>query len=99
MGFLKEYKKHVEERAKLGIPPLPLTADQVKEVVKLLQQVPIVEEEFLMDLLENRVNPGVDEGAFVKASFLNDIIQGKSSLTGYHTQKSCSILGNYDGWI
>jgi len=50
MGFLEEYRKHVEERAKLGIPPLPLNAKQVEELVKLLQQVPIVEEEYLMDL-------------------------------------------------
>jgi aconitate hydratase 2/2-methylisocitrate dehydratase len=97
MGFLKEYKKHMEERAKLGIPPLPLTADQVKEVVKLLQQVPIVEEEFLMDLLENRVNPGVDEGAFVKASFLNDIIQGKAHSPAITPKKAVQILGTMMG--
>jgi len=92
MGFLKEYKKHMEERAKLEIPPLPLTADQVKEVVKLLQQVPIIEEEFLMNLLENRVNPGVDEGAFVKASFLNDIIQEKLTRRLSHPKKLFKFL-------
>ena len=45
MSFLTEYRKHVEERAKLGIPPLPLNAKQVEELIKLLQQIPIVEEE------------------------------------------------------
>lgn len=69
MGFLAEYRQHMEERAKLGIPPKPLNAKQVAALIELLKEVPIIEEEFLMDLLVNRVSPGVDEGAYVKRHF------------------------------
>ena len=79
MSFIEEYKKHTEERAKLKIPPLPLTAKQTAELVELLKQDSIVNEEYLMNLFLNHINPGVDEAAYVKAAFLNDIIQGKTS--------------------
>ncbi|WP_028950446.1 bifunctional aconitate hydratase 2/2-methylisocitrate dehydratase [Sulfurihydrogenibium subterraneum] len=97
MGFLAEYRKHVEERAKLGIPPLPLNAKQVAAVVELLKEVPIIEEEFLMDLLVNRVSPGVDEGAYVKAAFLNDIVQGKAHSPAISPKKAVQILGTMLG--
>ena len=97
MGFLAEYRKHVEERAKLGIPPLPLNAKQVAAVVELLKEVPIIEEEFLIDLLINRVNPGVDEGAYVKAAFLNDIVQGKAHSPAISPKKAVQILGTMLG--
>lgn len=97
MGFLAEYRKHVEERAKLGIPPLPLNAKQVAAVVELLKEVPIIEEEFLMDLLVNRVSPGVDEGAYVKAAFLNDIVQGKTHSPAISPKKAVRILGTMLG--
>lgn len=97
MGFLAEYRKHVEERAKLGIPPLPLNAKQVAAVVELLKEVPIIEEDFLMDLLVNRVSPGVDEGAYVKAAFLNDIVQGKAYSPAISPKKAVQILGTMLG--
>ncbi|MEJ5173134.1 MAG: bifunctional aconitate hydratase 2/2-methylisocitrate dehydratase [Hydrogenothermaceae bacterium] len=97
MGFLAEYRKHVEERAKLGIPPLPLNAKQVAAVVELLKEIPIIEEDFLMDLLVNRVSPGVDEGAYVKAAFLNDIVQGKTHSPAISPKKAVEILGTMLG--
>jgi len=97
MGFLEEYRKHVEERAKLGIPPLPLNKKQVEELIQLLQQVPIVEEEFLMDLFLNRVPPGVDEAAFVKAKFLSDIIEGKAKSLAISPVHAVQILGTMLG--
>lgn len=97
MGFLAEYRKHVEERAKLGIPALPLNAKQVAAVVELLKEVPIIEEDFLMDLLVNRVSPGVDEGAYVKAAFLNDIVQGKAYSPAISPKKAVQILGTMLG--
>ncbi len=97
MGFLAEYRKHVEERAKLGIPPLPLNAKQVAAVVELLKEIPIIEEDFLMDLLVNRVSPGVDEGAYVKAAFLNDIVQGKAHSPAISPKKAVQILGTMLG--
>lgn len=71
MGFFEQYNNAKEERAKLGIPPLPLTKEQTKEVCELLKSTPTAE---LVDLLANRVNPGVDDAAKVKAEFLNEII-------------------------
>ena len=97
MSFLEEYRKHVEERAKLGIPPLPLNAKQVEELIKLLQQIPIVEEEYLMDLFINRVPPGVDDAAFVKAKFLADIIEGKAFSPAISPEHAVEILGTMLG--
>ncbi len=97
MSFLEEYRKHVEERAKLGIPPLPLNAKQVEELVKLLQQIPIVEEDYLMDLFLNRVPPGVDDAAFVKAKFLADIIEGKTYSPAISPEHAVEILGTMLG--
>lgn len=71
MGFFEQYNNAKEERAKLGIPSLPLTKEQTKEVCELLKSAPTAE---LVDLLANRVNPGVDDAAKVKAEFLNEII-------------------------
>jgi len=97
MSFIEEYKKHTEERAKLGIPPLPLTAKQAAELVELLKKVPIVEEEYLMDLFLNHINPGVDDAAYVKAAFLNDIVQGKASSPAISPKRAVQILGTMLG--
>jgi aconitate hydratase 2/2-methylisocitrate dehydratase len=97
MNVIEEYKKHTEERAKLGVPPLPLTAKQTVELVELLKQVPLVEEEYLMDLFTNHINPGVDEAAYVKAAFLNDIIQGKTASPAISKTHAIKILGQMMG--
>jgi len=97
MSFIEEYKKHTEERAKLGIPPLPLTAKQAAELVELLKMVPIPEEEYLMDLFLNHINPGVDEAAYVKAAFLNDIVQGKATSPAISKKRAVQILGTMLG--
>ena len=68
--MLKAYRDHVAERAALGIPPLPLDAKQVAELIELIKNPPAGEDAFLLDLLTHRVPPGVDDAAKVKASFL-----------------------------
>jgi aconitate hydratase 2/2-methylisocitrate dehydratase len=97
MDFIKEYKEHVAQREKLGVPPLPLSAQQVSEVIELLKQVPIVEEEFLMDLLVNRVPPGVDDATYVKAAFLRDIVQGHTTTAAISPKHAIEILGTMLG--
>lgn len=67
--MLQAYRDHVAERAALGIPPLPLDAKQVAELIELIKNPPAGEAEFLLDLLTHRVPPGVDDAAKVKASF------------------------------
>ena len=71
MSFFDEYNAHKAERAKLGIPPLALSKEQTQQVCEALKSAPTPE---LVELLATRVNPGVDEGAKVKAEFLNEII-------------------------
>lgn len=71
MSFFDEYNAHKAERAKLGIPPLALSKEQTQQVCEALKSEPTPE---LVELLATRVNPGVDDGAKVKAEFLNEII-------------------------
>ena len=77
--MLEQYRHHVAERAQLGIPPLPLDAKQTSELCELLQNPPEGEEDTLLHLLCDRVPPGVDEAAYVKAGFLTAI--AKSEIT------------------
>lgn len=76
---LEAYRKHIEERAALGIVPQPLNAEQTAGLVELLKNPPAGEEEFLVDLITNRIPPGVDEAAYVKAGFLAAIAKGEAS--------------------
>lgn len=71
MSFFDEYNAHKAERAKLGIPPLALSKEQTQQVCEALKSAPTPE---LVELLATRVNPGVDDGAKIKAEFLNEII-------------------------
>ena len=77
--MLAEYRKHVEERKLQNIPPKPLNADLTSGLVKLLRNPPDGEEEYLLDLISNRVPPGVDEAAYIKASFLSAIAKNNES--------------------
>ena len=51
--LLKDYADHVAKRAALGIPPLPLNAEQINCVTQLLEQENISESDYLLDLLIN----------------------------------------------
>ena len=74
--MLQAYRQHAAERAALGIPPLPLEAKQVADLIELIKAPPAGEDAFLMDLLTHRVPPGVDDAAKVKASFLAAVAHG-----------------------
>ena len=94
--FLDEYNAHVEERAAEGIAPKPLDAKQVSELVAQLESPPAGEEAVLLDLFENRVPPGVDEAAYVKAGWLAAVVEGKTkSLSS--PLKAVQILGTMQG--
>jgi aconitate hydratase 2/2-methylisocitrate dehydratase len=77
--MLAAYRTHVAERAALGVPPLPLSAAQTTDLVELLKNPPAGEEDFLVDLITNRVPAGVDDAAKVKAAFLNKIARGEDT--------------------
>ncbi|WP_295023120.1 bifunctional aconitate hydratase 2/2-methylisocitrate dehydratase [Sulfurimonas sp.] len=90
MAFLEEYKAHILEREKLGVPPLPLSAKQTVEVVELIKSNSTDE---LLDLLTNRVSPGVDDAAYVKAAFLNDIASEKISVNAISPARAVEMMG------
>ena len=95
-AMLENYKKHVEERAKENIPPLPLDAEQTSELINLLKSEHD-ESEFLLFLLKERVPAGVDQSAYVKAAFLSDITSGKASSPYIDKNNAVQILGTMLG--
>jgi aconitate hydratase 2/2-methylisocitrate dehydratase len=94
---LKEYRQHVEERAAEGIPPKPLNAEQVADLVELLKNPPAGEEDVLVELLAERVPPGVDEAAYVKAGFLSAIAKGEINCPVINKEHAVKLLGNMHG--
>jgi len=78
-SFLASYRQAALEREELGVPALPLTAAQTSALTALLAQPPAGEESFLLHLLSERIPPGVDEAAYVKASWLSAVAKGESS--------------------
>lgn len=95
--MLEAYRKHVEERAAEGVVPKPLDAEQVAGLVELLKNPPQGEEEFILDLLENRIPPGVDEAAYVKAGFLTAITKGEVTSPLVSREKAATLLGTMQG--
>lgn len=95
--MLEEYRKHVAERAAQGIVPKPLDATQMAALVELLKTPPVGEEEFLLDLLINRVPPGVDEAAYVKAGFLAAVAKGDTTSPLVSPEKAIELLGTMQG--
>ena len=95
--MLEAYRKHVAERAAEGVPPKPLNAEQVAGLVELLKTPPVGEESFLMDLIADRVPPGVDEAAYVKAGFLSAIVKGEDSSPLISKDAAVQLLGNMHG--
>jgi len=94
---LQEYRKHVEERAALGIPPLPLSVDQTEALVELLQNPPAGEEDTLVDLLTNRVPAGVDDAARIKAGFLAQVAKGEIACSLISKVRATELLGTMLG--
>ncbi|MTD40994.1 bifunctional aconitate hydratase 2/2-methylisocitrate dehydratase [Erwinia sp. CPCC 100877] len=95
--MLEEYRKHVAERAAEGIVPKPLDATQMAALVELLKNPPAGEEAFLLDLLTNRVPPGVDEAAYVKAGFLAAVAKGETTSPLVTPEKAVELLGTMQG--
>ncbi len=95
--MLEAYRKHLAARAAEGIPPKPLNAEQVAGLVELLKAPLAGEEEVLLELLSERVPPGVDEAAYVKAGFLNAIVSGEASSPLVSKDGAIQLLGNMHG--
>ncbi|WP_323839931.1 bifunctional aconitate hydratase 2/2-methylisocitrate dehydratase [Photorhabdus africana] len=95
--MLEEYRKHVAERATQGVVPKPLDATQAAALVELLKSPPKGEEDFLLDLLINRIPPGVDEAAYVKAGFLAAIAKDETISPLITPEKAIELLGTMQG--
>jgi len=95
--MLEAYRHHVAERAALGIPPLPLTAQQTAEVIELLKAPPAGEAEFLVELITHRVPAGVDDAAKVKASYLAAVAFGTEQNTLISRERATELLGTMLG--
>ena len=95
--MLENYRKHVENRAAQGIVPQPLNEQQTADLVELLKNPPAGEEATLVDLLENRIPPGVDQAAYVKAAFLAAIVRGETTSPLISKLKAIELLGYMQG--
>ena len=95
--MLVAYRQHVAERAELGIPALPLTAQQTTELVALLKNPPAGEEATLVELIAYRVPAGVDDAAKVKAEFLAAVAQGTETSPLISREKATELLGTMLG--
>ncbi|MGR4870796.1 bifunctional aconitate hydratase 2/2-methylisocitrate dehydratase [Variovorax sp. LARHSF232] len=96
--MLQAYRAHVAERAALGIPPLPLTAQQTSELIELLKKPADAKEgEFLLDLLTYRVPAGVDDAAKVKASYLAAVAHGSEKCAVLSRARATELLGTMLG--
>jgi aconitate hydratase 2 / 2-methylisocitrate dehydratase len=95
--MLQAYRQHVAERAALGVPPLPLSAKQTEELIGLLKSPPKGEEQFLVDLITNRVPAGVDDAAKGKAAFLEKVAKGTEACALVSRETATKLLGTMLG--
>jgi aconitate hydratase 2/2-methylisocitrate dehydratase len=95
--MLESYRQHTAERAAVGIPPLPLNAEQTAALCTLLQSPPEGESESLLHLLRERVPPGVDQAAYVKAEFLTAIAKGETHSPLISPAQAVQLLGTMMG--
>ena len=95
--MLEAYRHHVAERAALGIPALPLTAQQTAELIELLKNPTAGEEQFLLELLTQRVPAGVDDAAKVKASYLAAVAFGSEKNALISRERATELLGTMLG--
>lgn len=95
--MLKDYQNQTQERAKSTLPALPLSAEQTAELILLIKNPGAADVNELLDMLINRVPAGVDQAAFVKAAFLNDIALEKTSSSYISSTKAIELLGTMLG--
>ncbi|MDP3821846.1 MAG: bifunctional aconitate hydratase 2/2-methylisocitrate dehydratase [Burkholderiales bacterium] len=95
--MLQAYRQHVAERAALGIPPLPLSAQQTADLIELLKAPPAGEEATLVELITHRVPAGVDDAAKVKASYLAAVAHGTEKCPLLDRKRATELLGTMLG--
>ena len=97
LRMLSAYRELAAEREAQGIPALPLTAEQTQALTELLQNPPAGEEQTLLHLLSERIPPGVDEAAYVKATWLSAVAQGDAMSPMVSPLEATQLLGTMVG--
>ena len=95
--MLNAYSKLAAEREAQGVPALPLTAEQTKDLTELLENPPTDQKQFLLQLLSDRIPPGVDEAAYVKATWLSAVAQGNATSPFVTPLEAARLLGTMVG--
>ena len=95
--MLNAYSKLAAEREAQGVPALPLTAEQTKDLTQLLENPPTDQKQILLELLSDRIPPGVDEAAYVKATWLSAVAQGNASSPFVTPLEATRLLGTMVG--
>jgi aconitate hydratase 2/2-methylisocitrate dehydratase len=95
--MLEAYRKEADAREAQGIPPLPLTAELVSQLCELLKNPPEAEKGELLKLLRDRVPPGVDDAAYVKAGFLTALAKKEIQCPIISPQGAVDLLGTMVG--
>jgi len=106
--FSRNYSKEIDQRAAAGIPPLPVSAEEVKtlcqnllipkldrEVLKVHGQTDTVAS--LLYLLDERVPPGVYPASHVKAEFLSELALETKESPYIDANRACDLLGRMVG--
>lgn len=96
-AFKDAYMAHVDERSAQGLVPKPLDEKRAEALMEELKKPSDGEGEFLMDLLTNRIPPGVDEAAYVKASFLKAVVDSEVASPLVDRSKALELLGTMQG--
>lgn len=96
-NFVKEYENNVAERSREGVPPLALNIAQTKQVIEILKGSDETNKAFCKDLLANRINPGVDDSAKLKAEFLGNIANGTEKCSVINGIEATKLLGTMLG--
>ncbi|MCH4904973.1 bifunctional aconitate hydratase 2/2-methylisocitrate dehydratase [Cylindrospermopsis raciborskii CHAB3438] len=95
--MLAEYQRHTQERGELGIPPLPLNVEQTSQLCELLKNPPAGKEELLLHLLRDRIPPGVDQSAYIKAGFLTAVAKQEITSPLISPLTAVELLGTMVG--
>ena len=97
ISMLNAYSELAAEREAQGVPALPLTAEQTKDLTQLLENPPTDGRQFLLHLLIDRIPPGVDEAAYVKATWLSAVAQGNTISPLVTPLEATRLLGTMVG--
>ncbi len=98
MSLIADYRAHTEERLQEGgLPALALTADETAQLVELLKADTVEDSDYTLEIFKNKINPGVDDAAYVKAAFLNDVVQGNTTCAVISKVEAIKILGTMMG--